>query len=180
MKFDFHYADPPCLPPVTPEAAGWLRECINVLDSQIEALAVMRKLFADVIDSDNAEAGEAAGDPVGPIAPARRTPLIAAVPPDADLTGLDISLEGTVNTLERIIRIAEGAEDKFLNVTQTARYIIKTGHSQATVQNMRVAVQRVFNKHPELFEQVRPATYRYRGGEQLEQAAPSLDILDAA
>ena len=178
MKSDLDYFETPKaprLPPATPEAAEWLRECVSVLDGQIEELATKRKVFLQLIR--DAEAEEVTGGSAA--APASPPPRAAygVIPPDIDLTGLYIDLEGTQNTLERIIKIAEVVpEDKYLNVSQMARYIINAGYSVATVQNMRVAVQRVISRQPDLFDQVRPATYRFRGDKQSKQTAPSLDI----
>ena len=177
MELEFYDADPPAIPPpppASPETMGWLREHVNALDVQIKALATRRMVLVELIGSDNAEAREVAGNPAAPEAAAKPTPLISMVPPDADLTGLVIDLEGTQNTFERIVRIAEGAPDKLLNVTQVARYIIGAGHSQATVQNQRVAVQRTIDGHSDLFERVRQATYRYCGDEP-KQAVLSVD-----
>ena len=158
-------------PKATPETIEWLKGRILDLGRQIEPIVAKRRVLQEELAAVQSKvvtigSGEASGSQngnlEGPVSP--RSPQ--SVPQDIDLSGLDADLLNGIDTaLDRVIRVAitVGQEGKFLNITQLAHYFRRTGVTDAKVQNLRTTIGRVFDRHPELFEKVRGATYRYMG-----------------
>ena len=159
-------------PPSSPGLAEWARECVRILDHQIDLLTAERNIYLQLLDSFQQGAAPGATESPPATSPASVEAIGAAahgeaqgaVSPDIDLTELDVDLDGAQNTVERIVWIATAAPDKLLNVTQLARLLIRTGSTTAKINNMRVMVQRTLDGRPDLFERVRRATYRYTAG----------------
>ena len=124
--------------------------------------------MADAEAELEAGGGSRASGPSPVAAPVRHAGS-SNVPDDIDLTAVEVDFSGTANMLERVVRVAETVEGtgKDLNVSQLARLIVRSGQSTAAVQNLRVGVQRVIDRHKDLFERVDRdrATYRYKGGD---------------
>ena len=157
-------------PATNVDAAAMLRASIDAQDQAIKEIRehlqsqlTDREVLAQALVIIERQGGVA----VVPTAtsPAARAPTTStrAVPEDIDLSGVVVSFEGAQNLQERVVRVAEAAPGRYLNTTRVARYLIEHDTTQATLHNARVGVQRIFEAHPERFEKVRAATYRYLG-----------------
>ena len=89
------------------------------------------------------------------------TTRIREIEPDIDLTGVAVSFEGAESVKDKLVRIAETRPDLLLNITQVGRLLLGSGATDKTLHNMRVTVERTLKRHPEIFQRVRPATFRY-------------------
>ena len=150
--------------PFTRGANRWAQDCVRDLDRQIAERVALRDLLIRHIDGANEmdAGGRTHSDPTdrGVYIP---RPSWRRVPQDIDLSGLAVDFDGVRNTKQRIARIAEAAPDKLLNITEVAKYFIRSGHSQATLTNARTVVQQALTDYPGSFRQVRPGTYEYLG-----------------
>ena len=182
MKSDFDGQYPIGPPPFSSEAAEWLRHRLGTVDLQLEALTQQRDSILQLIAVAEGGTGTAGHEglaedptltlstpapPVVEITPMQHSapPVQHPIPPAIDLTGLEVDLKGTRNTLERIVRIAKAAEPagRALNTTELSRFIIASGESMAYLRNLRTNVSRTLHEYPSLFEQVSPGTFRYLG-----------------
>ena len=167
--------------------SAWARECLRILDAEldpreaeivrltheVEPLRTVRKTFLQLLenappDESTKASTTAAPKDTGGAAPtptpgrSRRT----QVAEDTDLGGLDgVAGLGDAETVrQQLICIAKAAPDRLLNVTQVSRLLLRLGATATpNLHSVRVSTQRALNAHPEAFELVRPATYRYTG-----------------
>ena len=123
---------------------GSARADLTAFDRTIEFIKGQR-------DGDSASA---------PATPRSRNQRVEA---DIDLAEVDVDFAGTEGELEWLIRIAETVPHLHLNTTQASKLLQRHKVVDKTLHSTRVTVQRTFDRHPELFERVRAATYRYTG-----------------
>ena len=175
-------------PPATSDNQEWVRECLRLLDAEIEPrgaqiaritqevemLAAVRETFLRLLDNAGPEdstvtMSRAVPMDSGMAAPAPRPSRSrrTQVPEDIDLTGLNevADLDGAEGEVHRqLVCIAKAAPDKLLNTTQAARLLLRLGVTTTpNLHSVRVSVQRALDTHSKLFERVRPATYKYTG-----------------
>ena len=154
------------LPPNTADNLGWVEECILRYDEQIRLLEAQRWLYVQMRDDMTGGVSPAPGR-----AGARHRPAPPAAPggiqEDIDLTGMTVDLEGADDNHTMVLRVAEALPlGKLLNTTQVGRLLQRSGATGTKLQSLRVAVQRVCERNPQLFEPEPRyrATYRYTGG----------------
>ena len=143
--------------PDTPENRAWVDECIRVLGQEIDLRVAQRQVYYQM----RAGWQHLPEDPTVTTTSRRSG---TAITEDIDLTDLDIDFTGTETVVQRLVLIAGAAPDRYLNVTQVARCIQRSGVTDIKLHSIRVAVHRALEGNPNLFELVRPATYRYVGG----------------
>ena len=190
---------PAATPLATPETVKWLEGIVSRADQEISDWQATRTSALGMIALAKSEIGRAAlvsaveepsklpahsethaprstGTNLAPSAQGK-------IPPDIDLTGLEVDLEGARNSLDRIVKIAENADVRLLNTTQIARLILRAGVSTGALQSVRTGIHRAFKDNPTLFRPVRDGTYQYLGNnshaeneQSSPQAHPSQDV----
>ena len=174
-------------PPATSDNRAWARECLRILDAEIEPreaeivrltqeiqpFRAMRETFLRLLENAPAEdspapahAAAAADDHEAAPTPTPGRSRRTQVAEDTDLSGLD-RVEGlgdAEGVYQQLVCIARAAPNRLLNVTQVSRLLLHLGATTTpNLHSVRVSTQRALNAHPDLFELVRPATYRYTG-----------------
>ena len=81
-----------------------------------------------------------------------------------DLTEVTVNFTDTEGWTEYLVRIAETVPHLFLNVSQASKLLLRQKVMSSTLHSARVTAQRAIDGRPDLWERVRAATYRYRGG----------------
>ena len=173
-------------PPATSDNRAWARECICILEAEIEPreaeivrlthevepLKTMRETFIRLLEA--APPGESSAPPrdtggAGPTPTPGRSRQ-TQVQADIDLSGLDrvAGLDDAEDVHQRLVCIARAAPGQLLNTTQVSRLLLKLGATTTpNLHSVRVSVQRTFDGNPNDFELVRPATYRHTGDDAL-------------
>ena len=93
----------------------------------------------------------------------RDEPYRRAENAETSLIGLYVDFGGARNLLQRILKIGDAAEGKFLNATMVANFLIETGESRGKLNSVRREVGQIFKRHPEYFEPVSTGTVRFLG-----------------
>jgi hypothetical protein len=94
----------------------------------------------------------------------RSAPRNRQIEADIDLTTLTVDFTDTENYTEYLVRIAETVPALYLNVTQVSKLLVRQEVMPWTLHHVRVTVQRAIDGRLDLWERVRAATYRYKGG----------------
>ena len=174
-------------PPATSDNRAWARECLRILNAklepleadllrlthEVEPLRTVRETFLRLLEDAPLEdslapthAAAAADDHRAAPTPTPGRSRRTQVAEDSDLSGLDgvAGLGDAEGMYQQLVCIARAAPGRLLNVTQVSRLLLRLeATTTPNLHSVRVSVQRAFDSHPEAFELVRPATYRYTG-----------------
>ena len=101
----------------------------------------------------------------------RSAPRNRHIDADIDLTAVTVDFTDAEGLTEELVRIAETVPALYLNVTQVSKLLLRQEITYSTLHNTRVTVQRAIDGRPDLWERVRAATYRYKGGYSSREAA---------
>ena len=101
----------------------------------------------------------------------RSAPRNRLIDADIDLTAVTVDFTDAEGLTEELVRIAETVPALCLNVTQVSKLLLRQETTYSTLHNTRVTVQRAIDGRPDLWERVRAATYRYKGGYSSREAA---------
>ena len=132
------------------------------LTQEVDPFRTVRQTFLRLLE--NAPPEESTD--TGGVAPASGRSRRTQVPDDIELGGLDnvAGLGDAEDMHQRLVCIARAAPNRLLNVTQVSKLLLRLGATTTpNLHSVRVSTQRALNAEPNLFELVRPATYRYTG-----------------
>ena len=97
--------------------------------------------------------------------------------PRIDLTGLSVDFTGSPNVLERLFRIGEADDNKLLNSTKGARFLIDAGVSSGKLDSIRRNVDDALTNNAQHFKRVAPGTFKFLGRNPPPSPQPSEDLI---